>query len=240
MTKKILLLIFLAFLIIIPAGKVGATTAQYFVGVTIASAQAPGYNSGTTDNNWCLLYGTNLYIRDNNGNNLTAISPTTNPVPISAPGCAGTTIWSGLFNLTSGTTYQVYIVPGENVSDGNYYFAYCSGWNTDWRCFTSWNTSGQNKSCDDVCSHHASVASTDDTQGDCSVEAFLMGGTCATCTATSNYNYYNPSTNDCYYTTSGGASTSATLGSSLVRVCYCNTNWNYNSPNFTFSFTPSF
>lgn len=240
--KKILLFVFLAFLIIIPAGKVGA--AQYFVGVVIASAQAPGYPSPATNNNWCLPKGTTLAIRNSGGTNLTPIAPTTNPTEISLPGCSGRTIWSGLFNLTTATTYQVYIQPGINATNGNYYYAYCSGssdGNYNGQCLVTWPVAGQNKNCVEICAYYNSTPFSSEMHiQNCTLENFLMGTTCSSCTANAIYNYFEPSTSKCYYTTANGASSTARLGATLERVCNCYIQNNYSSPAFTFTFTPNF
>jgi len=257
-SKKILLLIFLAFLIVIPAGKVGAT--QYYVGVTIASASAPGYPSGTTNNNWCLPNYTTIAIR-NDGANLTAVSPTSNPTTITGVACADDTIWSGLFNLTSGTEYQIYIVPA-NASTYNYNNSYCSGfWDGSYSyCWVSDTTS---ESCASVCSHYGSTirkytsgsydytynyqnSSSSYPSYNCAIESFLMGGTCSSCTAGSTYNYYNPSSasHACYYSqtyyNANDKNGTAVLGEGLVRVCPCYIQSNSSNVNFTFTFTPSF
>jgi hypothetical protein len=249
MTKQILLIAFLSFLIFIPAGKIGA--AQYFVGVTIASGQAPGYPAGTTDTNWCLPYTTTMAIRNSSGTNLTAISPTVNPVTIPTAGCAGKTIWSGLVDLTSGTNYQIYVsIPTPEP-------VYCPGYavievytGDVSACWTSWNVSGQEKSCSAICSHYGLTYKVYNTSysynyqaaNNCAIEGFLMGGTCSSCTTNATYNYYNPTTYACYSSTTyqGDANGLATLGTDLAKVCACNIQDNSTATAFTFTFTPSF
>ena len=260
MDKKILFLIFIAFLVVIPAGKVGAT--QYFVGVTVASGQAPGYPAGTTDSNWCLpSQATQFYIRNSGGTALPVcttsvttncyVSPTVNPVTLSGPACAGDTVWSALFDLTSGTTYQVYFYINA------YYNAYCPGFggtgSSSETCWVSWDVAGQNKSCADVCTHYGLTNNIytgtypllyQAAANNCSREAYLMGGTCSSCSTSATYNYYDPATYACYSTTTyyntGDTNGTATLGTDLVRVCACNYQGNYTWPAFTFTFTPTF
>ena len=243
MSKKILLLVFFSFLIIIPAGNAGA--AQYYIGVAIASGQAPGNPSTVTNTNWCLPRGTTLHIRNSSGTDLPAITPTVNPTEISRPGCAGRTIWSALFNLTSGTTYQIYIFPAENFGYyAYYYYGYCSGSadpNYSGECLVTWPTAGQDKNCTEVCAYYGSTADTGARhEQNCNFESFLMGATCSSCTANATYNYYDPTTRACFYTTTDGASATARLGATLERVCRCPLTNNNTYPNFTFTFTPSF
>ena len=236
-----------------------ASAANYFVGVTIASGQAPGYPSPATNTNWCLpalspattSYGTRFYIR-NGTTNLTPVSPTVNPIDLAGPACAGDTVWSGLFNLTSGTTYNAYF----NAQS----YSYCPGvvdyddcsWNCAYTCWVAWDTPGQNKSCADVCSHYGttSVNYTGNYPWlyrpagyNCRTVAKLLGGTCSSCTTNGTYNYYNPTTFACTTTTtqynSSDTNGSATLGSDVVRVCACNL-LNSNSASFAFNFTPTF
>jgi hypothetical protein len=237
-----------------------ASAANYFVGVTIASGQAPGYPSGVTNTNWCLpaispytsSWGTQFYIRSGTSA-LTPISPTANPISLAGPACAGDTVWSGLFNLTSGVTYNAYF----NAQS----YAYCPGvmdywtngsYNYDVACWTAWDTPGQNKSCADVCSHYGSQVNAytsnyprlgQEAASNCRMVAKLMGGTCSSCTTNGTYDYYNPTTFACTTTTSthntADANGSATLGSDLVRVCACNV-LNSTAASFSFNFTPTF
>ncbi len=236
-----------------------ASAANYFVGVTIASGQAPGYPSGTTNTNWCLPaispqttgYGTRFYIRSGTSN-LTPVSPTTNPIDLAGPACAGDTVWSGLFNLTSGTTYNAYF----NAQS----YAYCPGvmdydecqiW-CDYSCWVSWDTPGQNKSCAEVCAHYGTTPRIYTSNypvlfrpaaHNCRTVAKLLGGTCSSCTTNGTYDYYNPTTFACTTTTSthntADANGNATLGSDLVRVCACNV-LNSTAASFSFNFTPTF
>jgi hypothetical protein len=252
------ILIFLITLVVFAAPQF-ALAANYFVGVTIASGQAPGYPSPATNTNWCLPaygsyygYGTQFYIRNNSGSNLTPVSPTVNPINLPGPACAGNTVWSGLFNLTSGTTYQAYF----NLNS----YAYCPGiaeeTGNGMRCWVSWNTPGQNKSCADACSHYVSTIQTytgtypaqymnPTSYGsvNCAVISRLLGGSCSSCTTNAAYDYYNPTTYACYqtqsYYNSADANGSATLGADVVRVCPCNLSGT-NSATFTFNFTPTF
>jgi hypothetical protein len=252
--KKILLLIFLSILIIIPAGSIYAT--QYYVGVTIASAQAPGYPSGTTNSNWCLPNKTTMAIRNNSGIALTAISPTSNPVIVSSPICAGNTLWSGLFDLTSGTDYQIYIYP-TGSSANNYYYSYCPGvlgWTNSY-CWVAWQ---ENKNCAETCAHFGSViqpyntytynyqnnsTNSSNTEYNCGIESILMGSSCSSCTAGATYNYYNASSKSCYYSQTYYNSND-TAGSvalpGYVRACPCYIQNNNNRADFTFTFTPNF
>jgi len=236
-----------------------ASAANYFVGVTIASGQAPGYPSGVTNTNWCLpalspnttAYGTRFYIRSGTSN-LTPVSPTTNPIDLAGPACAGDTVWSGLFNLTSGVTYNAYFnaqsyayCPGVMDYDG------CQIW-CDYTCWVAWDTPGQNKSCADVCSHYGTTPRMytsnypvlfQQAGYNCRTVAKLLGGTCSTCTTNGTYDYYNPTTFACTTTTSthntADANGSATLGSDVVRVCACNV-LNSTAASFSFNFTPTF
>jgi len=254
------ILIFLITLVVFAAPQF-ASAANYFVGVTIASGQAPGYPSPATNTNWCLpalssytsSWGTRFYIRNSSGSNLTPVSPTVNPIDLAGPACAGDTVWSGLFNLTSGTTYQAYI----NAQS----YAYCPGnmdywtngsYDYDVTCWTAWDTPGQNKSCADVCSHYGSqvdpYTGNYPRQGqtadkNCRMVAKLLGGTCSSCTTNGTYDYYNPTTYACTTTTSaynsGDTNGSATLGSEVVRVCPCRLQGS-TSAAFTFNFTPTF
>jgi len=263
--KKILLLTFLAFLIIIPAGKVGA--AQYFVGVTIASATAPGLNS-TTDNHWCLPTGgtsydgsrtTQIYIRTSGGSNLTAVAPTSNPTYLTKPACAGSTVWSALFDLTSGTQYQIYIYVNS------IYNPYCPGYAWDdsstW-CMVTPQTSTQN--CCDACTYYGltehatgtncTAASTScsrftvysytnaNSSNNCVLEASLMGTACSSCTTGQSYGWFNPTTHACgtpisytgnttsYTASADGATSCAASGAgNPTRVCVCSSLYSYNT-----------
>lgn len=266
MSKKIIFFIFIAFLAILPAAHIKA--AQYFIGVTIASASAPGYaSSGTvpTDNHWCLpsLQGgspTQLYIRNSSGSNLTAVSPTSNPVSLTSPACAGDTVWSALFDLTSGQTYQIYFdLP-------NSYYVSCPGflyYNNNYSCAV---TAGENLDCCETCAYYGLQEASTTTgctssstscrivsyrynDDYCFLESFLMGKECNSCTAGASFGYYNEATQDCYtpYTISYnggynyGYSSCAAPGSDLTRVCVCNVSSinNYYS-SFTYNFTTDF
>jgi len=232
--------IYLVFLIIFLAGMpIGwASAAQYFVGVTIASGSAPGYTSESgatapTDNFWCLpVYGNALvsdgkhpgfvkfYIKNNSGTALTAVSPTSNPTLLSYPACAGDTIWSGLFDLTSGTEYEIYFQLPDS------YYNYCPGAHFDGHCFVS---EYDNLDCCQTCSHYGleeentnancsasssycvtgafyygtsygTAGTVDSGVTNCVVESMLMGGNCSSCTQVSTFGYYNTSTRECYTT----------------------------------------
>jgi len=261
--KKYILLFFII-LAAFALPQVGLA-ANYFVGVTIASGQAPGNPSPATNTNWCLpargsSYGTQFYIR-NGTTNLTPVSPTANPINLPGPACAGDTVWSGLFNLTSGTTYNAYF----NLGGNNY--NYCPGFwgstgdtncnnNCTSTCWVSWDTPGQNKSCNQVCSYY-NLTNTYYTGTypwqimgysdglNCGIVSKLLGGTCSSCTQNATADYYNPTTFACYTTQSwywaADAGGNGVLNdSSLVRVCPCNIQTTYTNINFAFNFTPTF
>jgi hypothetical protein len=237
-----------------------ASAANYFVGVTIASGQAPGYPSGVTNTNWCLPaispdstnWGTRFYIRSGT-TNLTPVSPTTNPVDLAGPACAGDTVWSGLFNLTSGVTYNAYFnAQSYAYCPGTMAYYYNGSNDSGIVCSTSWDTPGQNKSCAEVCSHYGTTPKMytsnypmlgQNPSRNCSTVSRLMGGTCSSCTTNGTYDYYNPTTYACTTTASthntADANGAATLGSDVVRVCACDL-LNFTTASFSFNFTPTF
>ena len=264
MSKKISFFIIFIFLAIIPAGKILA--GQYYVGVAISQGTtAPGYPLGTADTNWCLPNETTIAITDSNDVNLTPIGPTTNPTKISAPGCAGTTIWSGLVDLTSGTNSKINITPGNDDALDSSYQAYCPGFNSTYfgndgnDNYWCWVAASINTSCTDTCSKYGSTMAyypntvfpwniqplSGANTSNCAVESFLMGGACSSCTAGATYNFFNPVSHVCSYSQTqyvSGDAGAALPG--LVRVCPCNFQYNLNDNsnphpvNFIFPFTP--
>jgi hypothetical protein len=241
MKKIIFLLVFFIFLIVVPAGGVSAT--QYFVGVTIDSASAPGY-SGGTNSNWCLPNGTTLAIRDANENNISS------PITISKAGCAGNTIWSNLADLTTGQSYQIYVYP---AGGNNYSYAFCSGYIDGEMC---WVASEDDESCTDVCSDYNSTIVTvfmdsdvygyQDSNLNCAIENFFTEDNCTTlctesitencCSLGATYNYFDLTDGVCYSSQEFYGGSGVSLGSDLVRVCPCNIQQNYSTVEFTFSF----
>ena len=245
----------------LPITKAGAT--QVYVGVKIASAVAPGYDAnsdgvyGSTemDNNWCLPVDSQMAILNSTAcdylsNNYSAadisnyycsssfipdVSTGVKYVTTTSPTCAGNTIWSGLLNLTTATSYKIYLYTPN----------FCSGY-YDGYCYAKW-TAGKN--CTETCAHYGmtTVYANPDClaysgtynystgEYDCSGEAKLKGSACASCTSGS-YSYYSTSTNACFYSSSYGACT--WLDSNYVRVCNCN--FNGTATGFNFNFTSSF
>jgi len=260
--KYILLFIFISLLAFaVPSGAVLA--ANYFVGVTISSGQAPGYPAGTTNTNWCLpaytdqysSFGFRFYIRNQNDQNLTPVSPTTNPVNLVGPACALDTVWSGLFNLTSGQTYKAYF-QGNSYSSCSGVYGYNG---KSYYCWNSWDTPGQNKSCAQVCEHYNSQLVTYSTGGstyayqymypdgydsaNCGLISRLMGGTCSSCTTNATAgNYYHPTTYACYQTSSyyvDNDQNGQLQIPDVVRVCPCQLS-DSSTASFSFNFTPTF
>ncbi len=241
MAKKIIFVFLFAItLIIVPAGYAGA--AQYYIGVQITSAQAPGNPAGVTDNNYCLPKGTTLIIKDSSDNNPQGTKA------ISKPICAGDTIWSNLVSLSTGTEYKAYISIGGaspyNLSTSiNGY--YCPGfWNrgrsvlyNDNGYYGCWVSLDTEKSCGETCSHFGLTYSTMKYQWDsepaddsynCATESFLMGASCASCSKGSTYNYYDTITHDCWDSQSWATVDPATVisnisGHSYIQVCRCYT-----------------
>lgn len=225
---------------IIPSGKIYG--AQYFIGVTIDSASAPGYaESGTppTNYNWCLPKYTTINIEKEDAygwyNSISSI-------PVTKPGCAGTVFWSNLINLVDGDDYRI------NVQVSSYQ-PYCPGYYDDYNgaCWVSWQ---ENKTCNEVCSHYGStpyLVSEDEMMNyqdyyfDCDIESFLMGEDCSPCEPYSTYNYYDLDDNSCgssvnYYIEDDGSNPNV----GYVRVCPCNFQWS-GSVSFTFDpFTVDF
>jgi hypothetical protein len=115
MKKVLFIFIFLIFLVF-PVAKVGAT--PYFVGVQIKSATTP------TGNNWCLPPKTTLEIQSSSAQTLSPEFPTKNPTESFGFLCAEDTIWSGLFNIESGSQYKV-VLGTPNGCPGNIYNELC-------------------------------------------------------------------------------------------------------------------
>jgi hypothetical protein len=253
MNKKILFIIFCGALIFLPIIKVGAT--QVYVGVKISSAVAPGYDANgnsvfdTTemDNNWCLPVGTDLailnttsscsYLTDGlNGYYLcdsyctssciADVATSAKYITTTSPTCPGSTIWSGLLNLATNTSYKVYL----------YTPSFCSGIVESY-CYQKWTTG---KNCNETCAHYGMTPMTSGTNcygynnSSCNAIKSLKGGTCSTC-VNGSYSYY--SSTACYYNSSAWGSCTWS-DANYTRVCACNYT---NTPtSFALPFTSSF
>jgi len=118
MNKKIFLLIIAAVLFLVPLAKVSAI--QTYVGVKI-TATTPTNSAGNASDSgklWCLPVGTYLQVASGSpfGSGLAPIGPSANPVYTTTPTCPGSTIWSGLLNLTNGSLYTIRIDAGEAIT----------------------------------------------------------------------------------------------------------------------------
>ena len=258
MSKKIFFLIFIVFLIITPNEIVkGATTVEYFIGVTIASASAPGYLSN--NNNWCLPVKSKFSIRNSTGATVLPVcgvsscylTPGENPITLQTPACEGDTIWSPLFKLTTGTPYRIYFETSEIGVN-----SYCPGYYFGGYCWVSWTTG---KNCCEICSHYASedvatsICNPEETncqrgskvdlyfsnKPGCAIEAYLMGAECSECNIGGSYGYFNLSNRECWTPFEGDfyddESSCASPGSNYSRVCACKIS-NGASGTFYFDF----
>jgi|SRR3989344_1489096 len=258
MIKKILFLFIFA-LMVAPAGFAGAL--NYYVGVEITSAQAPGYPAGETDTNYCLPKHTSLAIRSFvNGDwyDLEDISPSSNPIDVPVPICAGDTFWSGLVEIENGIEYQAYIsIPDRAYCPGLY--DYVDGDIGSSGCWVSWDAG---KNCADTCLHYGlafhgcwvgggygnyaytyqPIGRQDSDALNCGIIKFLSGRTDCGCYTSATDNFYNPENNGCYTTTTTCSSSEGgtySAGSTKTMACRCLFPATSGAHNFTFTFTPT-
>jgi len=239
MNKKIFLLIIAAVLFLVPLAKVSAI--QTYVGVKI-TATTPTNSAGNASDSgklWCLPVGTYLQVASGSpfGSGLAPIGPSANPVYTTTPTCPGSTIWSGLLNLTNGSLYTIRIDAGG----GNYY-SYCSGTNnSSYGCMESWDTPGENQNCSAVCAHYGQTVGSNWNglaNGYCVDAVALKGSPCTTCNLSpSGFNYYDKSGNCWYYTNESPTGTWS--DPNYIRVCRCNINNTGTNQLFDFPFTPT-
>ena len=236
MTKKTLFFIIsLSVLVFIPIAKVSAV--NVYVGVQIAATE-PINSSGYPDSGklWCMGVNTKMGVYSGTfpGSTIvSAIGGTSNPTTITSPLCPGGTVWSGLLNLTNGTTYTIKIVTPN--------YAFCSGYHYSY-CYETWDVVGQGKNCYDVCGRYGQTPMTSGTDcysgnvNDCSRINTLRGITCATCNSGS-YTYYSKTTNDCWY--KNGYAPCEWSDPNYVRVCVCTLNTTAGPYTFNFAYTPT-
>jgi len=218
-----------------PLTKITAT--NVYVGVQIAATE-PLNSSSQPDPGklWCMGVGTTVGVLSGappGTSYLTPVSPTLNPITTITPTCPGGTIWSGLLNLTNGTTYTIRIITLNHAFCSGYYYSYC---------YETWDVVGQGKNCYDVCGRYGQTPMTSGTDcysgnvNDCSRINTLRGITCATCNSGS-YTYYSKATNDCWYKT--GYASCTWSDPNYVRVCVCTLNTNAGPYTFNFAYTPT-
>jgi hypothetical protein len=250
--KKIfLIIVLLAALSIVPATKIFAQ--QFYIGLNISSISGAPGASGVADKYWCLPGGSGT-----SGTRMTVTTfPTCKNIKISclydttylsAPACAGDTIWSGLETLEDGSVYEVDLhapnfCPGYMGSDGNCFVADAAGENCCDVCgHYGMTTKGGEANCATNTTDCVSNTSADDSH--CTIESTLMGANCSGgCTKGSSFSYYSLADNSCYTTYGGGpsfVSCSAPLAN-LNRVCSCNTfSGTPSTASFSFPFTAHF
>lgn len=237
--KTLLFATFFTALAFFPIARVSAT--NVYVGVQV-TATTPINNSGVADTGklWCLPVGTTMGLQNGvppGSGYLTPVGSTSNPVTTILPTCPGSTIWSGLLNLTNGTPYTIRIYTPAR--------SFCSGIFGDYNyCFETWDVVGQNKNCNDICAHYGQTpmsSGTDCYAGyytyNCATIEALKGSSCSTCTAGS-YNYYSKTDNSCFYKANSYVNC-AWSDPNYVRMCICNLNNSTGYSSFNFSFTPT-
>jgi len=243
MRKKTLLFIsFFVVLVFFPIMRVSAT--QVYVGVQITATE-PIKSDGTIDPGvlWCLPTGTTMGIMSGTSY-ITPVSPTVNPVTTILPTCPGSTIWSGLLNLTSGTTYTIRIAPQPG------YFTFCSGYNYGGYCYETWDVAGQNKNCYEICAHYGQTPVVSGTRCyntllNCNTIEKLKGSpciggpSCSTGCCSGSYSYYSKTTNECWYYSGWGPDNGCYWSDpNYVRACICNVNSTLANLIFDLSFIP--
>lgn len=239
-----LLIILLIALIFIPLAGVNAT--QTYVGVQVASTEpATQASQPDTGKLWCLPIGTSMGLMYS-GSYVTASSTIANPIVLTTPTCPGSTIWSGLLNLTNEASYTIRITPADGSHKD-----FCSGYfdTNNNRCQETWDVAGEDKNCNEVCGHYGQTANTDYGSGGdncyssfssdtCAVIAKIKGSACSSCTATNNFSYYSKVDGSCFWT-SGAYASCGWSDPADVRICVCNLNSDAAGNNFDFSFIPS-
>ena len=245
--KTLLLVILFVVLVFLPITKVNAT--QVYVGVQVTSTTPANSGEGADSGKlWCLPIGTTLGLSSGTtfSSYLTSISPSLNPVTTLQPTCPGSTIWSGLLNLTNAANYTIRIAPASNGKQ----LEFCSGWNYYYTpyyayniCLETWDVAGENKNCNDICAHYGqttnNVYSLGTPYSSCAMIATIKGSPCTVCNTVTTYTYYDKNGN-CWSNPTGWDNNYTWSDPNYVRICACNVNnGTTGGSNFDFSFIPS-